>query len=289
MVKRGQPGDVRWWVHPREIASMCVCVYFEVCSKSFLPSLFSGSWGLGSGVNGGSMPDSALYIDTGGLWWGKLWHMSALVESSTLPSLNLTGTVSSGKTDPHQGNERAWFNHGVTGAVWVLHRFHRRYNVETGWPAAVLWLKGCKFSPNKSQNLFFSFFFFFCLWALQWIESNHPWKSPHHSAGALFLWKHFYVIAVTRFALSQQPPLHLLFPFYKHIHMWELTSRDVCLNLYSPGTRTGSAWSRNCGSRAAGPRCRRAGTRWTGGRAPNWPEWLQSEPIRDKRSPDRQR
>lgn len=83
--------------------------------------------------------------------------------------------------------------------------------------------------------------------------------------------------------MSQQPLLHLLFPFYKHIHMWESTSHDVCLNLNSLSAPAASAWSRNCSSRAAGPCCQRAGTHWTEGRAPNWPEWLQSEPIRDKR------
>lgn len=88
---------------------------------------------------------------------------------------------------------------------------------------------------------------------------------------------------MTRFALSHQPLLHLHFPFYKHIHMCELTSRDVCLNLNSLCAPAGLARSRNCSSRVAGPRCWRAGTHWTGGRAPNWPEWLQSEPIRDKR------
>lgn len=168
----------------------------------------------------------------------------------------------------------------MTVAVWVQHRFYRQYNVETGWPAGpFLWLKGCKFSPNKSQNPPF-----FCLWALRWTETNHPCKSANHSGVTLFLWKQFYLIAVTRFVLSHQPLLRLLFPFYKHIHMWELTSRDVCLNLNSLGAPAGSARSRNCSSRAAGPRCWRAGTHWTGGRAPNWPEWLQSEPIRDKRS-----
>lgn len=81
--------------------------------------------------------------------------------------------------------------------------------------------------------------FLLCLWALQWIETNHSWKSANHSAGTLFLWKQFYLIAVTRFALSRQQLLHLLFLFYKHIHMWELTSCDVGLHLNSwpaPGT-----------------------------------------------------
>lgn len=71
--------------------------------------------------------------------------------------------------------------------------------------------------------------------------------------------------------------------FCKHSHMWEWTSRHACLNVNTLSAPAGLVRSRNCSSRAAVPCGLRAGTRWTGGRTPNWPEWLQSEPIRDKR------
>lgn len=82
MVKRGKAGDVHRWVHPREMASVCVYI-FKVCSKS--PQCQS------------LLPSSPLQ-DFGGANFGT-W-------SSTLPSLNLTGTTSFSKTDPHQGNGR---------------------------------------------------------------------------------------------------------------------------------------------------------------------------------------
>lgn len=141
--------------------------------------------------------------------------------------------------------------------------FHRQYNV----------VEDGLLNSFVTEMLPESFVF---PWTALWTETNHPWKSANHSAGTLFLWKHFHLIAVTGFALSRQPLLHLHFPFYKHIHKWELTSHDVCLIFISIEAPAGPAWSRNCSCRAAEPRCWRAG-------AANWPEWLQSEPITDKR------
>lgn len=132
--------------------------------------------------------------------------------------------------------------------VWLVLRGQRQYNaVETGWPAG-------QFSDRKvlSSVQTRARIPQFCCWAWELTESSHPWKSANHSVGTLFLWKQFYLIGVTRFALSHQPPLHLHFHFCKHIHMWESTSRDVCLNLNSLCAPAGSAQSRNCGSRAAG-------------------------------------
>lgn len=74
MVKCGQAGDVRVSLSKKN--NKCVWVSFEVCSESLFPSLLS--WEVGSGVNEWSVPDSAFFIHTGGLWWSKLWHLAAL-------------------------------------------------------------------------------------------------------------------------------------------------------------------------------------------------------------------
>lgn len=66
------------------------------------------------------------------------------------------------------------------------------------------------------------------------------------------------------------------FDFYRHCIL-ELTSCDVCVN-----PPADLAQCRNCSSSVAGPRRWRPGSHGTGGRAHNYPEWLQSESIRDK-------
>lgn len=136
----------------------------------------------------------------------------------------------------------------MTGAVWVQHRRHRQYKVvKAGWPAAQLWLKGCKFSPNKSHFFFSSSVLPVSItgtWNQPSVKRSKPLSRGFISVKTVLPNCCDKVCTVTTATAPTRP-------FYKHVHMWERTSHDVCSNLNSVSAQAGPAWSRNCSSRAA--------------------------------------
>lgn len=154
---------------------------------------------------------------------------------------------------------------------------HWKYNVvKTAWP--VLWLKSCKFTPNKSQNHPHPPTLPYPInqtvnWNQPSMKKNKPLSRNFISVKtvALNCCDKFCTVATA----PAPPSCSFLQTMYCQCNIWELTSHHVCLIVNSLRAPSGSTLSRNCSSRATGPRCWRAG-------ALNWPEWLQSEPIRDK-------
>lgn len=135
-------------------------------------------------------------------------------------------------------------------------------------------LKGCKFSPNQNPPFFAP-------------EQSEVKPIIHEKVQTTqqelyFCENSFTYLLWQGFHCCSSHCSTYIFLSCKHIHMWELTSTDVCLNLNS---LSGPSWLgplQELEQPCSGRRCWRAGSRWTGGKAPNWPEWLQSEPISDK-------
>lgn len=127
----------------------------------------------------------------------------------------------------------------------VQHRRHSQYKVvRAGWPAARLWLK----VASSVQTRVSSFFFSVCE---HYRDLKQPSMKKSKALSRSFtsvktVWANCCdkVCTVTTATAPTRP-------FHKHVHMWELTSHDVCSNLNSLSVQAGPAWSRNCSSRAA--------------------------------------
>lgn len=123
------------------------------------------------------------------------------------------------------------YNTGVTVSIMLS---------KTGWPAA----KRLQVQSKQESILFFLPLSITVNWNQPSVKKSKPLSRSFIYVKTVLPNCCDKVCTVT--TATAPPP-----PFYKHIHMWELTSHDVCSNLNSLSALAASAWSRNCSSRAA--------------------------------------